>query len=125
MDSLNESRTLRMRDALSEEVDRELEVDLDYRPDAIEECPYCGSLHIVKRGHDQKQRQRHLCKACHRSFTGASAKPLSSSKLPKETWQAFIDCLVLDMPLRASADKCNVSLKTAHYMKARLFRVLP
>ena len=123
MKAPNEPYAQKMRAALSDEVDRALGIGRG--PDAAGECPYCGSAQVVKRGHDLKQRQRHLCKACRRSFTDASTKLLSPSKLPKETWQAFIDCFVLDMPLRASADKCNVSLKTAHYMKARLLRMLP
>lgn len=88
------------------------------------QCPRCGAQSIIKRGKDHQGRQRFRCKECERSFTAASSSIFRSSKMPIETWNAFIDSFTEGDTLRASASKCEVSLRTAWYMKRRVIQAL-
>lgn len=87
-------------------------------------CPHCGSPYVTKRGHDATGKQRFACKTCRRSFTAATGSVLSSTNIPLDTWLAFVKCCVDKQTLRDSAKQCNISLKTAFYMKRRLGRVI-
>lgn len=87
-------------------------------------CPFCGAQSIIKRGKDHQGRQRFRCKECEKSFTAASSSVFKSSKVPIETWSAFIDSFAEGDTLRASASKCEVSLRTAWYMKRRVIQAL-
>lgn len=93
-------------------------------PNEIETCPYCGSPYRTKRGFDQYGNQRYLCKGCARTFTARSRKIFSTTKLPRETWMRFIQCHVDVLPLRESAERCGVCLKTAFFMRHRLLEAI-
>ncbi len=86
----------------------------------VDFCPRCNSHHISKRGFDSRGRQRYMCAACNRSFTQSTTNQLSKTKLSVHTWIMFLECHVMDMSLRKTARKCNISLKTAFYMRLRL-----
>ena len=87
-------------------------------------CPRCGSVSFVKRGRDAKGIQRHLCKDCGRTFNGRARKVFASSRLPHETWMAYIQCFVDELSLRECAARCEVSLKTSFFMRHRLLETL-
>ena len=93
-------------------------------PNEIETCPYCGSPYRTKRGFDQYGNQRYLCKGCARTFTARSRKIFSTTKLPRETWMRFIQCHVDVLPLRESAERCGICLKTAFFMRHRLLEAI-
>ena len=69
---------------------------------AMERCPRCGSVAIVKKGKSRNGEQRYLCRDCGRTFSGSTDRILGTSKLPRETWMAYAECFVLMLPLRAS-----------------------
>lgn len=85
-------------------------------------CPRCHNSIVAKRGHDSMGRQRYRCNACMRSFTVATGSSLSSTNVSVETWLLFAECFIDKKPLREAAAYCNVSLKTAFYMRKRLNR---
>lgn len=87
-------------------------------------CPRCGCERSVKRGRDSAGRQRHKCKGCGATFTAASGGVLSNSKLQDATWQRFAACFVDRLPLRECAQRCQVSLKTAWFMRHRVLEAL-
>ncbi len=67
-------------------------------------CPWCGSPHYVKRGRDGRGRQRVLCRGCARTFTDATMRIFSTTKLDRSAWMRFAECHVDMLPLRESAD---------------------
>lgn len=83
-------------------------------------CPRCKSNSVVKRGLDSTGKQRFQCGACNRSFTAVTGNELSSTNIPLDTWLSFAKCHIDKNTLRDSALECNVSLKTAFYMRKRL-----
>ena len=87
-------------------------------------CPHCRSKRTAKRGHDAYGRQRYMCKSCLRSFTESTGKTLSSTNLSLETWLVFAECHIGQLSLRESAQKCDVSLKTAFYMRKRIVAIV-
>lgn len=95
----------------------------DASDDAIV-CPECEGTHIVKRGKDSAGRQRYLCRECSMSFTLVKKNVFSRSKLDEATWMKYIECFVDVLPLRECARRCNVSLKTAWFMRHRIIEAL-
>ena len=95
----------------------------DDERDSIE-CRECGSTHIVKRGKTSSGSQRYLCRECGMSFVLSSGGVFAKSKLPKETWQRYVECFVDMLPLRECAQRCNVSLKTSWFMRHRVLEAL-
>ena len=49
---------------------------------AMERCPRCGSVAIVKKGKSRNGEQRYLCRDCGRTFSGSTDRILGTSKLP-------------------------------------------
>lgn len=83
-------------------------------------CPHCQGKHVVKNGHDQGV-QRYICRECGKPF-GASTKTLfHSTKLSYEQWISFIQCEVLHMTLKESAQTIGVSQTTAFAMRHKLY----
>lgn len=73
-----------LRDISSEEA-REL-IDILQRVVAGEEvpelrepdpCPWCGSRHVVRKGHDRDGSQRWLCQTCGRTFNLAAYRRIA------------------------------------------------
>lgn len=93
-------------------------------PDEIETCPHCGCPYHTKRGFDQYGNQRYLCKGCARTFTARSRRIFATTKLPRSTWMKFVQCHVDVLPLRESAERCGVCLKTAFFMRHRLLEAV-
>ena len=87
-------------------------------------CPRCGCDRVVKRGLDSQGNQRYLCHGCGRTFTTKTKKVFSTTKLDKSTWIAFAQCHVDMLPLRESAQRCGVSLKTAFFMRHRILEAI-
>jgi transposase-like protein len=51
-------------------------------------CPWCGSVHVIRRGHDEGHpgRQRYECKGCHRRFDDLSETVLAAHHQPLSAW---------------------------------------
>jgi len=61
-------------------------------------CKYCDSAHVVRQGHN-KQRQRLLCRDCHRTYMDDDSIP--GMKTPKEQIAAALDMYYEGMSLNA------------------------
>ncbi len=57
-------------------------------------CPRCGSLDVVRKGHDHDGTQRWLCKDCHRTFRNAADTIITRSKLRPAVWMRYLECFV-------------------------------
>lgn len=87
-------------------------------------CPWCGSSHYVKKGLDQDGSRRWLCRGCARTFSKKSAGLLTRSKLDSSVWMTFAECMADVLPLRETALRCGVSLKSAWFMRIRVCEIL-
>lgn len=83
-------------------------------------CPRCGSLDVVRKGHDHDGTQRWLCKDCHRTFRNAADTIITRSKLRPAVWMRYLECFVDCLPLRECASRCHISLRTSWLMRMRL-----
>ena len=89
-----------------------------------ESCPSCGCWHVVKRGKDAKGGQRYVCRGCSKSFSGSTLKVFATTKLDRATWMRFAECHVDLDTLREVQEKCQVSLKTAWFMRHRVLEAM-
>ncbi len=87
-------------------------------------CPRCGSVRVVKKGFSKEREQRYLCKDCGRTFCARTERIGCRSRLPKEVWMRYAECFVGCRSLRACAEECGVSLKTAFTMRHRLIEAV-
>lgn len=83
-------------------------------------CRRCGSLAVVRKGHDHDGTQRWLCKDCHRTFRNAADTIITRSKLRPAVWMRYLECFVDCLPLRECASRCHISLRTSWLMRMRL-----
>ena len=124
MTAAEKSRALRSLKALIDAELFELAASEGAEDDPDRACPWCGSPHYVKRGRDGRGRQRFLCRGCARTFTDATMRIFSTTKLDRSAWMRFAECHVDMLPLRESAEKCGVCLKTAFFMRHRLLEAM-
>lgn len=87
-------------------------------------CPRCGSVAIVKKGHNPDGSQRWQCRDCKRTFSQVRDTLIGRSKLPVAKWMMYVECFVDCLPLRECAVRCEVSLRTAWLMRRRLLKCL-
>lgn len=92
-------------------------------PDTVA-CPRCGSVVVVRKGHDHDGSQRWLCRDCSRTFRNEPDTIITRSKLKSAVWMVYLECFVDCLPLRECAKRCNVSLRTAWLMRMRLVESL-
>ena len=87
-------------------------------------CAECGSVHVRRYG-KRGGRQRWRCADCGRTFTDSGPRSMiDASHLPRATWMRFIECFVDDLSLAKCAANCGVSVKTAHYMRMRVLKLI-
>ena len=120
-----EERAAALR-SLKKMIDEEyFDLALGGGPDRSEvACPRCGSWHVVKKGRDGDGSQRYLCRSCLRTFTARTNRVFATTKLDRATWMEFAECHVDVLPLRESAQRCGVSLKTAFFMRHRILECI-
>lgn len=87
------------------------------------ECPRCHSHHVKENGSVRK-RKRYYCHACSRSFGSTTKTVAFKSKKGIAQWMQFFECMAKDMPLRSTAEYCDISLVTAFYWRHKIMRVL-
>lgn len=87
-------------------------------------CPRCGSVSIVRKGHNPDGSQRWRCKDCRRTFSQTRDTLIGRSKLPAAKWMMYVECFVDCLPLRECSSRCKVSLRTAWLMRRRLLKCL-
>ena len=100
-------------------IDREL-ISLEM-PDAAHKCRNCGGTEFVRNGHTAANTQRFKCKCCGltQSFSSIGSV-LGCTKLGIEKWHGFTECFVNCYTCQQTADKLDVGLETAWYMRIRL-----
>jgi len=111
-------------DELQKLIDRERLSILGSELRAEISCPHCGGKDIVKRGKDKLGKQMHWCKGCGKRFNNPGGNLLSRSKLEHDKWMIFAECFVDRRPLRKCAADCDVSLKTAWFMRHRVMEMI-
>ena len=76
-------------------------------------CPHCGCIN-AKRNGTKNGNQRYLCLDCNRSFINTTNSIFYHTRKSDENkWIEFIECMIDNLSLRKSADKCSITLKTA------------
>jgi transposase-like protein len=85
-------------------------------------CPHCSCTYTVLYG-KYNGRQRYRCKSCDRTFSDFTNTPLASTHFP-EKWEAFIECTLKGMSLRAAAKELRVSYVTLFYWRHKLLAAL-
>lgn len=88
--------------------------------DDVLACPRCGSIGIVRKGHNPDGSQRWQCRDCRRTFSKTRDTLIGRSKLPVAKWMMYVECFVDCLALRTCASRCEVSLRTAWLMRRRL-----
>lgn len=91
------------------------------------QCPSCKSSDYILSGTYQAQGekvQRYKCKSCNKVFTLNKQSLVSGSSFSFRDWIKFIDCLYNGYTLEQIARSCEISVKTAHDNRTRLFYAL-
>lgn len=87
-------------------------------------CPIDSTHHIAKNGKDRNNRQRYICKDCGKSFFANNKTLASHLKQDTATWMNFIQGSLEKKTLNELSSECNISIKTAHSWRLRLFYAL-
>ncbi len=87
-------------------------------------CPHCGSINVVRNGKRKDGTQRYICKDCGKSFICTSNSIVSGTRKDMDTWDEYIDCMMMGSSLRVTAAKCNISLKTAFVWRHKILDTL-
>lgn len=83
-------------------------------------CPKCGSSKLVRNGHTRKGTQRLLCKRCGKVFAQPiGGRIIINTKLDRSVWMKFAECFVDRLTVDECAKRCEVSHKTAWFMRVR------
>lgn len=86
----------------------------------INTCPHCGSHSIIKHGHKNGV-QRFKCKDCKKTFVSTSGTLLYRSQFSYYKWIEFIQCELLHLSLRQTADILSISLVSCFYLRHKLY----
>lgn len=84
-----------------------------------ESCPHCQSTSIIKNG-KLNERQRYVCKTCHKSFNDLTKSTLSCTKLPLDKWIEYAKGMILGFSIRKNAENIDVCVKTSFYMRHKI-----
>ena len=95
------------------------EINIDDERDLNISCPFCNSNEKWKNG-KLKERQRYLCKKCHKSYNSFTNTPISYTKKDMVLWKAYLEDLLNQVSLRKSAQKLGISLSTAFFWRHRI-----
>ena len=108
---------------LSERLNLEVKniINNDY---VIEECPYCHSKHIIKKGKNNKNIQRYQCKDCKKYFRETYNTILFKSRKDLNIWSKYIECMIDKRPLREIEEICNISLQTSFEWRHKILDLL-
>jgi len=87
-------------------------------------CPHCGSKAI--RYGKVNGKQRYLCanSDCHKTFGDFTKSILSGTHLPMQIWRKFAELTILGSSLKKIHLNLGISIKTAFYMRHKLFEAI-
>ena len=86
-------------------------------------CVHCGCTHVVKFG-KVGEHQRYRCKDCKTTFVSTARSTFYRCKLDIFQLRKYIQCLLYGLTIRASADACQISVKTSFLWRHRILDVL-
>jgi len=105
-----------------------LKKDDDYKPSNYEnlvgsicKCPYCHLKSYKRNGKAKNQRQRYLCKNCHRSFSITTNTIFFHDKCGYKTWKKFIVAELKGETLEQEAYSIKKSITTCFNMRQKLY----
>ena len=69
------------------------------------QCPHCQGRQVTKRGFDdtQPERQRYLCKSCHRQFDDLTDTVFAGHHQPLKTWILSLYLMGLNLSIAQPA----------------------
>lgn len=88
------------------------------------ECPHCKSQRIIRHGRTAKNRQRYMCKDCHKTFTPVTHNFFRSSRLTYKQWLTFFECEMTGCSLRETAYQTGLSVTSCFYLRHKLYTAL-
>ena len=83
-------------------------------------CPRCQSNNVKRWGRSNNL-QRFRCYSCGKTFNPLTGTPLAHLR-NKDRWLIMASALKQGLPLRRTADECNVSLPTAFLWRHRFLK---
>jgi|GEM_PF-896580 len=83
-------------------------------------CPRCQSNNVKRWGRSNNL-QRFRCYSCGKTFNPLTGTPLARLR-NKDRWLTMANALKQGLPLRRTADECNVSLPTAFLWRHRFLK---
>lgn len=86
-------------------------------------CPHCGSSSVSRNG-TARGKTRYICKDCRKSFGEGHGTVSWQSKNGQDVWDRYLEGMVCGDTLQDLADKCNISLSTAHKWRIKVFRMI-
>ena len=87
----------------------------------VTECPHCHSKHIVKNGFNPKNRQKYLCKNCHRVFLPTTKTLFQHSKVGFADWMLFIAGELNGLTLEQQSVATGLTVTTCFSMRHKLY----
>lgn len=87
-------------------------------------CPLCGSVHVVRNGHQADGTQRYMCRDCKKSFTATTNSVVAGTRKDMSVWERYICCMMLGLSIRKSANACGIHRNTAFYWRHKVLDAL-
>lgn len=91
-------------------------------PDGVVVCPFCGSVHITKNGHDigQTEKQDYHCSDCHKYFDDLTMTIFAGRHRPLEIWISCLYLMGLNLSNRQIAKELDLAVSDVHSMTTEL-----
>jgi len=87
-------------------------------------CPFCGVIHIVKKGMTSNGVQRYKCYGCGKSFTPVSGTIFDGHKISITEWTEYLLNIFRYVSLNAGSWNNRNAFTTSRYWLEKLFLVL-
>jgi len=86
------------------------------------QCPHCNSPEITKQGRDdtQPERQRYLCKSCHRRFDDLTDTIFAGHHQPLRIWILCLYVMGLNLSNRQMAQELDLNKDDVHQITTQL-----
>lgn len=84
-------------------------------------CPRCKSPHTVRDGRTPAGHRRLRCAVCGTRFGIMSGTIFENCKKDLATWVRFVELMTWNVPIKAAAELCGITHKTAFEWRHRVF----
>ena len=87
-----------------------------------EQCPWCGSSEIIKRGRDETQaaRRRYECKTCRKRFDDLTGTVFSGHHQPLKVWVLCLYFMGLNLSNRQVSQELDLNQDDVQQMTTQL-----